>query len=62
MDPTETAPAETQQPAADSCAICGTPVTTSEWHPAATKTTATGKLVIVSFCGQPCRDDWADEQ
>ncbi|WP_439027174.1 DUF7576 family protein [Haloarchaeobius sp. DT45] len=62
MDPTDTISAESQQRGADTCEVCGDPVNTSEWHPATTETTADGDVVIVSFCGEACREHWQLEE
>ncbi|WP_440989034.1 DUF7576 family protein [Haloarchaeobius baliensis] len=42
------------------CAGCGAPVETDEWHPAATTRTDTGAVQILSFCDRSCRDRWQD--
>ncbi|WP_438266706.1 DUF7576 family protein [Haloarchaeobius amylolyticus] len=60
MQQTDATTAESQQQAANACAVCGDPVATTEWHPATTETTPDGDVVIVSFCGQTCRDHWVE--
>ncbi|WP_257298475.1 hypothetical protein [Haloarchaeobius sp. FL176] len=46
--------------AAATCATCGDPVETDEWHPAATTRTDDGAVQIRSFCDRSCRDRWRE--
>ncbi|WP_435333611.1 DUF7576 family protein [Haloarchaeobius sp. TZWWS8] len=62
MDPADTnnVPTETEPVADASCEVCGDPVETTEWHPAATQTGEEGSIEILSFCSEDCRDEWED--
>ncbi|MFD1647524.1 DUF7576 family protein [Haloarchaeobius litoreus] len=42
------------------CATCGAPVETDEWHPAASTKRGDGAVQILSFCDHSCRDRWQE--
>lgn len=54
----ETVPSN--QDAEATCATCGAPVDTDEWHPAATTVDDEGDVQILSFCDRDCRDRWEE--
>jgi hypothetical protein len=43
------------------CANCASPVDTSEWHPIATEVDEDDEFHLHAFCGDACRDAWADD-
>lgn len=40
------------------CATCDAVVEDSEWHPATTRVTETGEVVIYLFCSDACKSQW----
>lgn len=40
------------------CANCEARIAIDEWHPLATDRDADGKLVLVPFCTDGCREAW----
>ncbi|MFC4408697.1 DUF7576 family protein [Haloarchaeobius iranensis] len=62
MTAVEPDPDTSTESAEATCATCGVPVETDEWHPAATTTTDDGTVEIRSFCGRSCRDRWRERR
>ena len=43
-----------------SCAICGTRIDPTAWHPVATRVDGDDEFHLVTFCSDGCRDVWED--
>ncbi|NHN60484.1 MULTISPECIES: hypothetical protein [Halorussus] len=40
------------------CAACDAVVEDSDWHPATTRVTEAGEVVIYLFCTEGCKTEW----
>ena len=61
MDPDDTDRTDPDRETKVRCTVCGESVQTTKWHPAATTITADGRVEILAFCSQRCRDQWEND-
>jgi hypothetical protein len=40
------------------CANCGTPIETNDWHPVYTEYPHDNEFRLYLFCDETCRDEW----
>lgn len=41
------------------CAVCGAPVSESEWHPVESEIDENGEVRLYLFCSADCKHEWS---